>query len=791
MRLADVVLALALAPFVVGCGPSTGSSDGGLPGSGDGDAPIDLNASAGDGPSDGGSACGSSVECDGGVCVGGRCCASEADVCGGACCPGGTVCLFDKCVTPGKPCHTANDCAPGQYCETGLSGGSDGGASDGGGLGDAGTCTQPLPLSGRCLESPPRCGDGGVQDGGCLAPCEYHPKVGVLTPVARWSWGPTAKEYPNYTDVWSTPTVGRLHDANCDGKIDELDSPNIIFVSGAVAPTNSPRDTGVLRVLDGRTGQEVWSLRKAGQGSMGFMGFSVAIGDVDLDGFIDIIAVTGEKYVVLIDHTGKVLRTSDKPVPGGTDGWGGGPALADMDGDGRPEIAFGATVFTTTNNALTRKFVGAGGSGGGANQELSTFVDLDGANDGNLELLAGTTAYRGDGTMLWDRKDLPEGFPGVGDFDKDSKPEAVLVANGQLWILEGATGKTVLGPLMLPGSGSGGPPTVADFDGDGKPEIGVAKADFYSVVKADLAQKKLTLLWKTQNHDLSSSVTGSSVFDFEADGIAEVVYGDECFLWVFDGPTGKVRFSTSTTSFTATEASVVADVDGDGHAEIVMISNGASPVNWKCVDGNGKGATVNGATWKAPPKGPAYRGITVFGDQAGGWVGTRTLWNQHSYHVTNICDARDAACHAPNLYGAIPKQEIPNWKLPWLNNFRQNVQDRGVFDAPDATASLTADCTTPVVLRAAVRNLGLAALPGGVVVHLFVTPGDKLVGKTATTHALFPGQSEQLVITLAQGDATFNDTFYAKIIVDPQNLKFHECRDDNNQSPPIKPACIQ
>src|SRR5262249_37519889 len=155
------------------------------------------------------------------------------------------------------------------------------------------------------------------------------------------------------------------------------------------------------------------------------------------------------------------------------------------------EVAFGATVFSTDNGALTLKWTGKGGTGGGGNEELTTFVDLD-AN-GTLELLAGRTAYKLDGTPLWDRTDLPDGFPGIGDFDIDGKPEVVLAFSGQVWVLEGATGVTELGPLMLPGSGTGGPPTVADFDGDGRPEIGVAKATFYSVAKPNYAAGTLDL----------------------------------------------------------------------------------------------------------------------------------------------------------------------------------------------------------------------------------------------------------------------------------------------------------
>jgi FG-GAP-like repeat len=785
-----------------GSGGAGGKHDGGETGGGGG-----LFGDSGNG-------CITAADCDGGVCVDGVCCDSAANACSGTCCSGGTVCLFDKCVMPGKPCHTANDCDPGQYCETALGMSPDGGPGDSGA--DGGLCTQPLPLDGRCLDLPPICdADAGAPgpDAGCVSQCEYHPPPGQLNAVTKWSWGPAASEFPNYIDVWSTPVVGRVYDGNCDGKVDLLDAPNVIFVSGNdllgnPAGTNCQGvaingttmcHTGVLRMLDGNTGKEIWSLANDGMGSEGFSGTSAALGDVDVDGRVDIVVATGEGFIELIDSTGKVLRKSDKPVPGhgsATFGWGGGISIADMDGDGFPEIGFGATVYSTMGGKITLLWTGTGGSAGAADESLSTFVDLDGMPDNHLELLAGQTAYRSDGSVLWNRPGLPDGFPGVGDFDGDGKPEVALVGGGQLFILDGATGMTVLGPVNLPGTGSGGPPTVADFDGDGKPEIGVAMATFYSVMKPNFMTQTIDVLWQTPNHDLSSSVTGSTVFDFEGDGKAEVIYADECFLWVFDGQTGMVRFSAPHTSFTGTEASLVADIDGDGHAEIVMVTNGADPsINgWKCMDAQGQPVTVNGVTWtpSALPN-KSYRGIVAFGDSSNSWVGTRTLWSEHTYHVSNICDDRDTACDAPNVYGSIPRVEKKNWALPWLNNFRQNVQDKGIFDAPDATVSLTVDCADPVVLHAAVRNIGLSSLPAGVNVGLYkkAQPMDALVGQVTTTHALFPGQTEELITQIDPAKAGKNDSFQAGILLDKVNPTFHECREDNDLSQIAKASCVQ
>lgn len=751
-----------------------------------------------------GGECASAADCGGGVCVGGKCCSSADAVCGGGCCASGTVCLFDKCVTPGGPCFSGNDCKADEYCETGL--GPKPMSDAGPDSGDGGMCLEPPPIPGKCVKRPPVCPDGDAGDAGdCVAKCEYRPPVAKLNAIQEWTWGASnAKDNPQHVDVWSTPTVGRVFDANCDGKVDPLDPPDVIFVAGRAldsagvgtccqcnGTTPTSCHTGVLRMLNGRTGKEIWSLAKPSGASVGFSGTSTAIGDLTGDGRMDIAAVTGEGFVVIVDASGKVVQTSDKPIPGAatTDsnfGWGGGLAIADMDRDGKPEIAYGSTLFTMASGKLLWKW----GTANNSHTELSTFVDLDLAADGNLELLTGPRAIKVDGTNLWNRTDITDGFPAIGDFDKDGKPEVVLVNAGKLYILEGATGKTLVGPFTIPGTGSGGAPTVADFDGDKVPDIGVAMQNKYSAFKVNMATKTITVMWSADNHDLSSSQTGSSVFDFEGDGRAEVIYNDECYVWVYDGPTGAVRFAGLTTSFTGTEASVVADVDGDGRSEILMISNRADPssAGWKCdmAPWNTPDAATGRPAWKPPAGAKAYSGVTVFGDSANAWVGTRTLWTEHTYHVSNVCDDRDSACDAPNKYGTIPKNEKKNWTLPWLNNFRQNVQDKGIFDAPDATVSLAVKCTTPVQLEASLRNAGLASLPAGVEVGLYSS--GKLLGSVKSTRALFPGQTEVLPFT-APASSTKSDTFRAKIIIDLLKPTFQQCRTDNDESAEVKPAC--
>ncbi|MEZ4221941.1 MAG: FG-GAP-like repeat-containing protein [Polyangiaceae bacterium] len=764
-----------------------------------------------DSGSGGATQCGPNNPCETGVCEKGICCDSPGLACNGQCCASGDVCLFEQCKTPGKACQSSADCGEGKYCETSLGNNPDGGSSDGGPADGGNVCVTGVSTNGRCVDLPPICGQGDAgTDGGCFEKCEYFPPAGQLNPVKKWQWGQDIKppQFPGFIDTWSTPTVGRIYDSNCDGNVTPADSPAIVFVSGngqgtccqctGAASAQSACKTGVLRAVDGRTGTTLWSLRKAETSSVGFAAMSIALGDTDGDGTMEIVALTGEGKLALISGDGKVLGLSNQPYANaGPDsfGWGGGIALGDMDNDGKPEAAFGSTIWTINGTTITRIFNGpTGAAGGGVSTALSFFEDLDG--NGSLELVASNAAYLKNGTTLWDRSAagslgpaIPNGLSAAADFDGDQKPEIVVVSGGQVWILEGATGATELGPVTLPGAGSGGPPTVADFDGDKKAEIGVAQKDKYSMLKPDYTGKTITAVWSAPNHDLSSSVTGSSVFDFEGDGKAEVIYNDECFLWVYDGSTGKVLLAELTTSFTGTEASIVADVDGDGHSEIVMVSNGADPTQWRCTEApwNKADPANNRPAWKPPAGQTAYRGLTVWGDKANSWVGTRTLWNQHAYSVSNVCDDRDSACITPNTYGLIPKQQQANWTLPWLNNFRQNVQDKGLFDAPDAVVSVFVECSDPVIVHVTVRNIGLSGLPAGVPVDVF--NGNTKIGSVTTTQPLGPGQSATIPFSVPSGSGGQADTYSAKVAQDPNNKTFNECREDNNDAIGAKAEC--
>jgi hypothetical protein len=416
---------------------------------------------------------------------------------------------------------------------------------------------------------------------------------------------------PDFLNVMNTPSV---MDLNSDG------SPEVIF--GATNSTGGGLvEVGVLRALSGSTGSEVFTVTDTNYRINTTA--SIATGDIDGDGKPDIVAVdaSGGRLIAFNGDGSFKWRTGALEAIN----WGA-PAIADLNGDGKAKIVVGRQVLDGATGTLV--WTGTGGSGGGGNVgPLSLVSDVNG--DGKLDVVAGNTIYNAGGTIQARNAGLPDGYTAVADFDGDGKPEVALVANGQVWLLNADMTVRAGWPKAIPGGGYGGAPTIADFDGDGKPDIGVAGATRYAVFGSDGSLK-----WATIVQDGSSNRTGSSVFDFENNGKAEVVYGDELNLYVFDGTTGSVLSQTAKSSCTWYEYPVIADTNADLHADIVGVANN------NCGFGTQRGVY----DWSDP-----------------NWVATRSVWNEHTYHITNV--GQD---------GSIPMNEPANWLTPGLNNFRLN-----------------------------------------------------------------------------------------------------------------------
>lgn len=701
--------------------------------------------------------CAAQEECAAGTCLpacdsGVRCGAAQ-DVC----CDAGQVCLSETCATPTGPCQDSFDCDFGEFCE---------------------------PTLGQCLpQSDP-------------VVCELEPEFEAIDATEEWAF--------TTDQVVSIPVVA---DLDGDG------SPEVVVNTTHMDGGSWPE--GEVVVLSGITGAELWRVdHDPASGSFGSHGrHSLGVGDVSGDGRPDIVyagrQAAGGSIVHAIDGVSHALLWSSHDAGGAAvrlDIVNGAASLANLDGDPEAEIVFGAAVID--NDGLVVWDEGGDGAYFGTNGSyrggISALVNLVG--DATPEIVSGRHAWSVDWqvmggvpqvtvSLLWDAGGN-DGYPAIADLDEDGTPEVIVVASGLVRVLDGETGLAWCGidptdalcladptvrtaAVAIPGGGLGGPPTVADFDGDGRPEIAAAGGSSYSVYDLARAGEDLVVpmgdpmpapgsiyvRWSQTTQDQSSNATGSSVFDFQGDGVAEVVYADECYMRVYSGLDGEVLLELPNSNGTIHEYPLVVDVDDDGNSEILVVAN----------DGHTNCNAIPGYVYT--------RGVRSFGDTFDQWVQTRRAWTQHTYHVTNSSSA-----------GNVPALEVDNWLQPGLNDYRQNVQGEGVFNAPDLTVELAvgvASCLDEELeLLATVRNVGSLGVGPGVEVTLYegTDATGTVVGTQATMAALLPGAQAVLSWTVPFAPGSEALSYYVQVD-DGNGGMVVECDESNNDASTVSAEC--
>lgn len=435
---------------------------------------------------------------------------------------------------------------------------------------------------------------------------EIKPQKGTLE--AQVLWGANY-----YSD--SGAIVAPLQDSNQDGIIGNGDVSSVIVYSG-----------GLYRVINGKTGQLEFNI------NAGFGGQELAaVGDVDNDGLPDIIVPTSSGMSIY-SNLG-VLKKTISASGMATSGWSSDayhPILADLDQDGAAEIIQNNKVFSYTKGLVVNNL---------ASGQSQAVADING--DGYLDIIGLSGATDRFGKLLYNFKSktgntLALKFLAVGDVLGTGKPQIVSIYGSQIYLFDATTGLEIAA-YNAPSS-QGGSPVIADFDGDGIADIGVARTYNYVAMRGDGS-----VIWSTPIAD-SSGGTGSTVFDFDNDGQSEAVHFDEQNLRIYDSKTGLERIKIPNSTATAHEYPVVADVDADGHADIVITSGGGN-------------------------------GVRVISSKNRDWANTRNIWNQYSYHVTNMND---------NL--SVPTHEVNSWEAH--NTYRANLLlNQNATAASDLTTS--------------------------------------------------------------------------------------------------------
>ncbi len=555
--------------------------------------------------------------------------------------------------------------------------------------------------------------------------------------------------------------------------------PVVVFVS---YDSLGDSESGMLRIWDPRN--ETTLSYPETTGPMGPFGplepsTNLAAGDLDGDGDNEIVGLGVSSGTYAFHHDGTLMWES--PYPTALErglrfnrSIGGAITLADLEGDGTVEVIAGRTVLEGRTGA--RRWTAAEDTSRGTNGTLgplSCVVDVDG--DGVQEIIVGRSALRADtGESLWMSEEAHDGFCAVADvIPSHPGVEIVLVSTGYLYVLDALTGD-MLWVRVIEGRGTrplGGAPTIADFDGDGRPEIGVAHGSMYGVYDLDCVRRDPAagcvaegIRWTAATEDDSSAATGSSVFDFNGDGRAEVVYNDQFYFRIYDGSSGTELFRQANSSRTRTENPVIADVDNDGDAEIVFSANSEA------------------FYLQRPRNRTTDPGVEIWGDSRGRWVGARRIWNQHSYHITNVSESGHISTPAEASASV-------------LNAYRQNLREGGdVLVVPDLWGGRgRTTCTAPhrATISIDVQNWGLERTGAGVLVRVYRghPSAGVVAGEGHTRGALLPeGGSETVEIEVELTDEVVN--YWAVLDPEPSGGgAISECREGNNEVLIWRPAC--
>ncbi len=504
-----------------------------------------------------GSGYGAPDECDSGVCEGGQCgcddatdcadgesCSDGACVCSsgevcqgsGICCGDGEVCAESEVCDDDGDCETIQECRPecggeicgleGELCCEGdqpVCGPGGGCAPDCSGLGElcgddfSGCCSEgDVCIFGGCVtpgdscENFTDCDFGEYCDEGlgrCLPDefpdgliCEEDVDFDAFEIEELWNWDGIELDRL-YDKVQSIPVTANIMDNG---------SPDIVITPywGDQPNRNDDQHNGVLVVVDGATGDTVYHNAQrtfSGQGHS-------AVADITGDGRPEIATILGEN-----NSGGLALVENPQNCP-------------DPEADEHDCIRW---VYRGGNLTQYTDFHGMG----------PIFADING--DGNVEIVMGST---------------------VIDADTGER-----IAQGSM------NSRGYNGP-----HGNWGSPAVADLDGSGTLEILTGDCAW----EVDFDDGELVEVWCNDDFNNGMVAVADIVASDGRQGMPEVAVVRSGVLYILDGQSGETIYNITVPGGGQGGPPNVADFDGDGTVEIGFPGEQCYSVfDVACIDG--------------------------------------------------------------------------------------------------------------------------------------------------------------------------------------------------------------
>ena len=462
----------------------------------------------------------------------------------------------------------------------------------------------------------------------------------------------------NGVNAMSTPMVG---DVDGDG------TPEIVVCAFSGDPGWGNR----MLVIDGRNGTLKYTISTATYRTSGQL---MSLADVDRDGTSEffLLADDGYLYCYSAVGTGQIWRSAERVDRRYL------VMSADVNGDGRAEVVCGPYIFDAQTGTLllhgscNSEGLGYGAphtsSGYGRVYYMQALADID--HDGSLEFCASRFIYKpvitnttGTAGNTWEVLRSATKVSGVScydgqtflaDFDNDGDVDVCVIGfcggnHVNVYVWEGQTSDIIayydchMGG-QYDGSQSPSIPFAGDLDGNGTPEIIFNYPDAMRAFTYDPSvPSHMRLMHRATRF---GETAGFTVFDFNQDGKEEIVYRNTHQMYIVDGENLADLCSPLTTySGTIAEYTIVADANGDGHANIIVCH---AHCDWF------RGCNADGK-------------VSVFGSaQLDAWGSARKVWNQWSYSSVHINDDLTVPQYQLDV-----ATTFPNGKEPFNGFLRQ------------------------------------------------------------------------------------------------------------------------